>query len=249
MTSALGAPLTRVLVTFIAWRREEKMILQGVVWDMDGVLVDTGEYHYQSWVATFKNYDIPFSWELFRNTFGMNNTGVLTTVLGRSPDPEYLEEIASRKEAAFRQIVSGKILAMPGVITWLSQLQAWGFRQAVASSAPMANIEVVLEETRLKRYFNTWQTGVDLPGKPSPALFLKAAEVIGVRPANCVVMEDAVVGVQAAKSAGMRCIAVLTTNPADALSQADVITQDLDRLPVEMVRKLLAGEFPIQDRR
>jgi beta-phosphoglucomutase len=225
------------------------MTLQGVVWDMDGVLVDTGVFHYQAWIATFKDYAIPFSWELFRNTFGMNNTGVLTTVLGRVPDPEYLEEIANRKEAAFREIVRGKITAMPGVITWLSQLQVWGFRQAVASSAPMANIEVILEETGLKRYFNTWQTGGNLPGKPSPALFLKAAEVIGVRPVNCVVMEDAVVGVQAAKSAGMRCIAVLTTNPAEALSQADVITPHLDCLPVEIVRKLLAGELRIQNQR
>ena len=225
------------------------MTFQGVVWDMDGVLVDTGEFHFQSWVATFKDYHIPFSWELFRNTFGMNNTGVLTAVLGHPPDAEHLEKIAGRKEAAFREIVVGKIVSMPGVITWLSQLQTWGFRQAVASSAPMANIEVILEQTGLKRYFDTWQTGVDLPGKPSPALFLKAAQVIGVHPGDCVVMEDAVVGVQAAKSAGMRCIAVLTTNPAESLSQADVITPSLDRLPVETVRKLLAGEFPVQYQR
>ena len=87
------------------------MAFQGVVWDMDGVLVDTGEFHYQSWVATFKDYDIPFSWELFRSTFGMNNTGVLAAVLGRIPEPEYLDEIAGRKEAAFRQIVRGKIVS------------------------------------------------------------------------------------------------------------------------------------------
>ncbi len=217
------------------------MTLQGVVWDMDGVLVDTGEFHYQSWLATLKDYNIPFSWELFRATFGMNNTGVLTTLLGYPPPADYLAEIAKRKEACFRQVVVGKVRPMPGVIGWLSQLQAWGFHQAVASSAPMANVETLLEQTGLKPYFDAWLSGGDLPGKPSPALFLKAAEAIGVQPANCVVMEDAVVGVQAAKNAGMRCIAVLTTNTADALNQADMITPDLDRLPVETVRTLLAG--------
>jgi beta-phosphoglucomutase len=218
--------------------------LQGVIWDMDGVLVDSGEFHYQSWIATCKEYNIPFTYELFRTTFGMNNTGVLTAVLGRPPEPQELEEIAGRKEACFRQMVSGQIKPMPGVVDWLSQLQTWGFRQAVASSAPMANIEILLEETGIGHYFNALLSGMDLPAKPDPTLFLKAAETIGAAPADSVVVEDAIAGVQAAKRAGMACIAVLTTNPAEALSQADVITPRLDQLAVKTVRQLLSP-FPI----
>jgi HAD superfamily hydrolase (TIGR01509 family) len=169
----------------------------------------------------------------------MNNTGVLTTLLGRSPEPQLLEEVADQKEACFRELIRGHIHPMKGVVTWLSQLQAWGLRQAVASSAPAANIETILGETGIGPYFNAVLTGMDMPAKPDPALFLKAAEAIGSAPERCVVVEDAIAGVQAAKRAGMACIAVLTTNPAGALSQADVIAPNLEALPVETVRQLL----------
>ena len=217
------------------------MMEKGVIWDMDGVLVDTGEFHFLSWVETFKDYNIPFSFELFRSTFGMNNTGVLTAVLGRPPEASFLAEVADRKEAAFRQAVRDHIQPMPGVVAWLSQFQAWGFRQAVASSAPAANITTIMESTQLAPYFDICLSGVDLPPKPAPNLFLKAAGSIGAAPANCVVMEDAVVGVQAAKSAGMACVAVLTTNTAASLHQADLITPRLDQLSIESVTKLLAN--------
>jgi len=213
---------------------------KGVIWDMDGVLVDTGEFHYLSWVATLKDYDIPLSFELFRSTFGMNNTGVLTAVLGRPPEASFLAEVADRKEAAFRDAVRGRIQPMPGVVAWLSQFQAWGFHQAVASSAPAANITTIMESTHLATYFDVCLSGVDLPPKPSPDLFLKAAAAIGAAPANCIVMEDAVVGVQAAKSAGMACIAVLTTNTAAALQKADIITPRLDQLPVASIHQFFA---------
>jgi HAD superfamily hydrolase (TIGR01509 family) len=212
---------------------------KGVIWDMDGVLVDTGEFHYLSWVAILKDYDIPFSFELFRSTFGMNNTGVLTAVLGHPPEASLLAEVAGRKEAAFRDAVRDHIQPMPGVVVWLSQFQSWGFRQAVASSAPAANITTIMESTHLAQYFDVCLSGVDLPPKPAPNLFLKAAAAIGAAPANCIVMEDAVVGVQAAKSAGMACIAVLTTNTAASLHQADIIIPHLDQLSVESVSQFL----------
>jgi len=103
----------------------------------------------------------------------------------------------------------------------------------------MANILAVINELKLASYFDTLVSASAMSGKPDPAVFLESARRIGVEPANCVVIEDAIPGVQAAKSAGMKCIAVLTTNPAAALSAADVIAERLDLLPVKTVCQLL----------
>lgn len=214
----------------------------GILWDMDGVLVDTGDLHYLSWARTLAYYGADFSKDLFRQTFGMNNTGILEIVFGRKPDAKLLAEISELKEGWFRCSIKGQLAPMPGVLDWLNQLRALGVRQAVASSAPLLNVEAVVDELAIRPYFGALFSGFDLPGKPHPATFLEAARLIGVQPDRCLVIEDSIPGVQAAKSAGMACIAVLTTNPAEALSQADLIVDRLDHLPVEAIWGLLPRE-------
>jgi beta-phosphoglucomutase family hydrolase len=213
---------------------------EGVIWDMDGVLVDTGEFHFQAWSRALPEYGIPFSRELFRTTFGMNNAGILGVLLGQTPTPELLAEISDRKEQLFRQAVRGRVQPLPGVLAWLERLKAAGTRQAIASSAPPANIDALVDELGLRDYFDAMVSGFDLPGKPDPTLFLKVARLIGVPPERCVVVEDAVAGVEAARRAGMKCIAVTTTNPAHALNEADVIVEHLDALPLDTFDRLLS---------
>jgi len=202
--------------------------IQGVLWDLDGVITDTGELHYQSWLPTLAEYGLAYTREMFKATFGMNNTGLLTTLLGHPPEPELLAEISDRKEQLFRDAVRGRAQALPGVRDWLERLRASGIRQAIASSAPPANIDALVDELGLRPYFGAIVSGFDLPGKPDPAVFLKAARLIQVPPENCLVIEDAVPGVAGAKRAGMKCLAVTTTNPRSALQQADVIVDRLD---------------------
>ena len=216
-------------------------VKQGVIWDMDGVLVDTGEFHYPAWAQTLSEHGIPYNRELFRTTFGMNNAGILSVLLGGTPAPEILAEISNRKEQLFRQAVRGHAQPLPGVISWLERLKTAGMRQAIASSAPPANIDALVDELELRTSFDAIVSGSDLPGKPDPAVFLKAAHLIGVPPERCVVIEDAVAGVEAARRAGMRCIAVTTTNPAQALEGADLIVERLDALPLDTFERLLAG--------
>jgi beta-phosphoglucomutase-like phosphatase (HAD superfamily) len=114
----------------------------------------------------------------------------------------------------------------------------------VASSAPPANINALVDGLGLRDYFDVLVSGVDLPGKPEPALFLKVARLLDVPPERCVVVEDAVAGVEAAVRAGMKCIAVATTNPAGALKAADVVVQRLDALAADTFRRLVASEGP-----
>jgi beta-phosphoglucomutase len=209
--------------------------LRGVLWDLDGVLVDTGEFHYASWKETLLDYSIPFSYELFRKSFGMNNEGVLTFLMGHKPDPGLLTEIDHRKESAFRDAIHGHAQLLPGVSDWLEALHRAGVRMAVGSSAPMANVEVLVDETNIRPYFQVLVSANEKPSKPDPWVFLYAAQQIGVPPEACWVVEDAVTGVEAAHRAGMRCIAVTTTNTAKALSAAEIVVDRLDQLSPEVL--------------
>ncbi len=213
------------------------MEINGVIWDLDGIIVDTGEFHYQAWKRILAEHGISLNRESFRATFGMNNWGVLTSLLGSDITPEKASEISDRKEVAFRQLIRGRVKLMQGVQGLLKILKGASVRQAIASSTPSANIEAILNELHIAPFFIAMVSADFLPGKPDPAVFLKAADKIKVLPKHCVVIEDAVVGIEAAKRAGMRNIAVTTTNTAESLQAADLV---VDRLDNPAVREFLA---------
>jgi beta-phosphoglucomutase family hydrolase len=203
---------------------------RGVLWDMDGVLVDTGEFHYQSWMEILKNYQIPFDREKFKTTFGMNNYGVLTVLLGRQPSESEHQEIGDRKELAFRALIHGQARLLPGVQNWLDHFKQISVQMAVASSAPMKNVDVLVDELHIRDYFQAIVSASGQPSKPDPYVFLTAAHAIGVLPSDCVVVEDAVAGVEAARRGGMRCLAVTNTNPTEKLQAADLVVDSLSQL-------------------
>jgi beta-phosphoglucomutase family hydrolase len=201
-----------------------------IIWDMDGVLVDTGEFHYQSWKQTFDELDVHFSKEQFRETFGMNNAGILEIICGKKLPPDEEQKISEHKEELFREAVKGRAKLLPGVENTLKNFSEWNLKQAIASSAPPKNIEVLVEELGVGKYFELTVSGFDIPGKPDPGVFLKTARQLEVEPERCIVIEDAVAGVEGAKNAGMKCIAVTTTNTTEALSKADLIFESLEDL-------------------
>jgi HAD superfamily hydrolase (TIGR01509 family) len=218
----------------------------GILWDLDGVLADSTRLHYESWRATFEKRGYELSFERFTSTFGRNNHAVLTDMFGRPPTAAEMQTIADEKEIAFRQSVPGQMDLLPGALDWLKQFQAWGFPQAVASSAPPENIEIQMDELNIRPYFAALVSAAGLPGKPDPAVFLKAAAQLGLPPQRCLVMEDAPAGVQGAKTGGMKCMAVLTTNSPASLQGADLIVNRLSDLTPSQVRALLALDAPAE---
>ena len=212
-----------------------------VLWDMDGVLVDTGEFHYQSWAETLSGYGIALDRETFRRSFGMNNAGTLAAFLGHPPEPEALVRIVDDKERAFLKAIAGKARLLPGVLGTLQLLKAEGAPMAIASSAPEANIQALVKELRLQGYFAAILSGSEMPGKPDPAVFLAAARRLEFPPERCVVVEDSIAGVEAARRAGMKCIAVTTTNPGEALQAADIVVSSLADLEEGAFLRLAAG--------
>jgi beta-phosphoglucomutase len=212
--------------------------IQAVLWDMDGVMVDTGQYHYQAWMEVLKNYPVTFDWDTFRTTFGMNNTTLITKLFGYDPGRETIAEIGNEKESLFRRIVHGRIGLLPGVQTWLDKLNSNGFPQAVASSAPQANIDLLLDELDVCHYFDAVVSAENMPGKPDPTVFLTAADYLNIPAPNCLVIEDSIAGVSAARSAGMKVIAITNTNPADVLVEADLILDILPENPITVIESL-----------
>jgi len=177
--------------------------------------------------------------ELHEQTFGMNNREILTIMLGEPPEADTLRRISREKESAFREIIRGTVEPLAGAVELLEQLHSAKMRQAIASSAPQENIRVVVNELQIGGYFRALVSGHDLPAKPDPAIYLEAARQIALGPEACVVVEDAVVGVRGAITAGMRAVGVTTTHPANALQDANLIVESLLDLSVDEIAHLL----------
>jgi beta-phosphoglucomutase len=212
----------------------------GVIFDMDGVLVDTARAHYTSWQVVAQKWGVPISWEKFHASFGQPNHQIVPLILGRSVSPEELREVDRVKEEAFRAIIGTQVKPMPGVLRLIGQLHEQGFRLAVGSSGPRENISLILKALGVACRFGCIVSGWDVErGKPAPDVFLKAAEGIGVPPARCLVIEDVPAGIQAARAAGMKCVAVASTHSAQMLGEADRVVDSLDAVSADDVAALL----------
>lgn len=213
---------------------------RAVIWDMDGVIADTGPQHYLAWCQVLAAHNIDLTEADFRRTFGQNNQSIIRAFLGHNVSPEKLAEIAADKENEFRRIARLETQASPGVIALLSGLRAAGYKMAVASSALRENISLILGLLDLAEYFNAVVADDEVSrGKPDPEVFLKAAQKLGVSPAQSLVIEDAVSGVTAAMRAGMRCLAVTATHPAAALKDADLTVDSLEKVDAVTIGQLL----------
>lgn len=206
-----------------------------VLWDMDGVLVDSGESHYRTWKKIFTEQHIPFDRGQFGATFGMNNLSLLQTIAGEQLDAQAARRLSDNKERIWRESIRGQIVLMPGVRRWLERFQQLGLRQAVASSAPAENIAAVVDELGIRGFFDALAAGGNMAGKPAPDVFLHAAALLSVPPAACLVLEDSIAGIEAARRAGMRCIAVTTTHPRAALTAAERVLDSLEELDDAML--------------
>jgi len=213
-------------------------ILRAILWDMDGVLADTSSLHFQTWEYVLTGLGIPFDRQQFHRIYGLKNHDLLPYLIGKPMDIQWIQRVSDQKEQAFRQAIQGQLHPLPGVVDWLTCFQSWGYKQAVASSAPPENVEALVSELGIREYFAALVTPGDLPGKPDPAVFLEASRQLGIPAKQCIVIEDSIVGVQAAHRANMRCIAVTTTNPPEALTQADLVVESLDQLTINQVESL-----------
>ena len=214
---------------------------RAVLWDLDGTLVDSGDYHWRSWRDTMRGEGIELTYQQFLDSFGQRNDRILASWLGAGVDPARVARIGDAKEALYRELARREgLVALPGATEWVTRLHGRGWRQAIASSAPRANVEVMIEVVGIRQLIDAFVSAEDVTrGKPDPDVFLAAATRLGVPPDGCIVVEDAAAGVEAARRAGMRCIGV---NAGTALD-ADVFVRSLADLPAETFETMLNAEF------
>ncbi len=214
---------------------------KAVIWDMDGVIIDTGQYHFRAWREIFSRQGIKFSEEDFRHSFGQKNNAIIPYIIP-GVSGEEIEAISVEKEAEFRRRIGGNLKPLPGAIGLLSALKEKKFKMALASSSTPENIQMIVTGLQIGKYFDVIITDKDvIEGKPDPQVFLLAARRLGVKPEDCIVVEDAVVGVTAAKRAGMHCLAVTTTHPGESLREADIIVDSFEELKVADFERLLTS--------
>ncbi len=198
--------------------------VQAVIFDMDGVLIDSGPPHHVSWQIVAKRAGMNVSAERFASTFGRPSRDIIRIIWGEGIAAAAIERIGAEKEAAYRELVRDQVPIMPGCREALARLRQAGLRMAVATSGPPENLDLTLDGGGIRPFFDVTVHGFDIQhGKPAPDCFLLAAERLGISPAACVVIEDAVVGVQAAVAAGMRVIGFAPNGDGDRLRGAGAI--------------------------
>ncbi len=215
-----------------------------VIFDMDGVLVDSYEAHWQSWHFMADELGKGLTEEQFASTFGRTSREIIAEHWGSDClTPTEIAEFDCRKEGLYRELVARDFPAMDGARELLEELHGAGFRLAVGSSGPPENVALAVERLGAERLFDVLITGKDVTrGKPDPQVFLLAAERLGVAPHQCAVVEDAPVGIAAANSAGMFSIALLSTgHTAESVATARLMVRSLRELSAGRIAGLIGG--------
>jgi HAD superfamily hydrolase (TIGR01509 family) len=222
---------------------------EAIIFDMDGVLVDSNPFHLRKWVALFKAHGIPFDeQELPKVVLGPPNEVTFPRYMGKDLSREQMAALSEELEENFRRAIGPHARAFPGVRSFIEACHAQGIAMAVASAAIGKNVEFLISALGLRLYFRELLTGDEVTHpKPHPEVYLKTAGKLGVSPAACAVFEDSFVGIEAAKRAGMKCIAIASTFPADELRQetrADLILPSFEAVSLQTVRSLFNGAGP-----
>jgi len=217
-----------------------------IIFDMDGVLVDSNPFHLRKWIDLFQAHGIPYDEEqLPKIILGPPNDVIFRRYLGEDLTREQLAELGEELEANFRREIGPHARAFPGVQRFIDECAAQGIAMAVASAAIAKNVTFLISALGLRKYFREVLAVDEIThAKPHPEVYLKTAAKLGVEPSACAVFEDSYVGIEAAKRAGMKCVAIASTFPAEDLrreSHADLIVPSFEAVTLQTLHHLFNG--------
>jgi beta-phosphoglucomutase len=215
---------------------------RAVLFDVDGVLVDSFQAHFRSWLVLAEENGFSFTREDFTATFGRTSRDIIAALWPVDHlDAEQIRSLDDRKEALFRGLIADDFPAMDGAAELIDALVEAGFRLAVGSSGPPENIDLVLERLGRAEAFSAVVTGMDVTaGKPDPQVYLLAAERLGIEAIRCAVVEDAPAGIDAAIAAHMAAIGLASTGrTVEELDEADLVVRSLGELTPQVIGELI----------
>lgn len=203
-------------------------MIKSFIFDMDGVIVDNHSYHLHAWKLFCDEINVSFNEAEFRHKyFGKNNFDILSGLFSREVTQHEADELGERKELVYRQVYQNHIKPVEGLVEILSELKKSGKFLAVASSAPVSNLNFVVDNLQIRSYFSCLLDGSSVSkAKPDPEIYIKTAKQLNVLPHECVVFEDSISGINAAQKAGMRVIALLTTHIRSELPEVELYIKD-----------------------
>jgi len=212
----------------------------GCIFDWDGVIADSSAQHIEAWKLVAEKEHLIFREELFRQSFGMKSEQIIPDLFQWTHDNAEVRRLDRKKEGIYRELViANGTGTFPGVREFLAMLKQHGISCIIGSSAPRANVTTALDFLGFSDFFSGIVCGEDVTlGKPDPQIFLTAAQRIGLQPRECIVFEDALVGVAAARAGGMKVVAVTATYKRSELSAADRIVDRLDELTFAQLQQL-----------
>jgi HAD superfamily hydrolase (TIGR01509 family) len=225
---------------------QDLVLPAAIIFDMDGVLVDSSPFHLRKWMDTLRAHGIAFDEEeLPRMVLGPANDVIFRRFIGEHLTREQLSELSEELDANFRREIGPHPPALPGVRRFIEECHAQGVAMAVASAAIANNVKFLLAALGLRDFFReVLAVDATLRPKPDPEIYLMAAEKLGVSPNACAVFEDSFVGIEAAKRAGMKCVAIASTFSAEDLhreTHADLIVPNFEGISLPTLRHLFNG--------
>jgi len=219
------------------------MATHAVIFDMDGVLVDSYQAHFEAWRVLGREHGLDVTEAQFAETFGRTSADIIRMLWPDACPADQVTAWDERKEALYRETLRRHFPAMDGASDLLKGLHAEGFALAIGSSGPPENVQLVLDCLNGAEHITATVTGQDVTrGKPDPQVFLIAAERLGLAPDQCAVIEDAPAGVEAARRAGMAAIALTGTADRQTLgASAHVVVDSLRALSPASIVDLIDG--------
>jgi beta-phosphoglucomutase len=217
--------------------------LGALVFDMDGVLVDSNPYHIENWINFLEARGIAYDREaLPKQILGQRNDHLFREFLGPEKAKNEFDRLSDELEISFRRAFLPNAKPLPGLARLIEDCHAAGVPMAVASSAATENVHLIVDALKFRPYFRSMLTGVEVTHpKPHPEIYLNSAEKLGVEPGRCVAFEDSFVGLESASRAGMKVVAIASTFPAVELKQhghADLIVRSFEELSLASLLQL-----------
>lgn len=216
--------------------------MKGVLFDMDGVLVNNLEVHREAFMEFFRRYGVKRTFEDLSRVFGMGNDDIMGELMPRDVVERVgIRELGHEKEAIYREIYAPTITPQAGLVAFLESLKSNNLLCAVGSSGYRLNVNFVLEKCNIEPYFKAIVAGDEVTRcKPDPEIYLTAAAKLGLQAEECIVFEDAEAGIEAAKRAGMKVIALATTFSREFLqtTDADYIIDDFRDIDIELLQSI-----------
>ncbi len=207
---------------------------------MDGTMIDNMPYHAEAFKELHKRYNLDMPHDFMERTSGRTSKDIMPMIFGQNISEERIVELTHEKESLYRELYRPHLKLVNGLSELLESLSNEGVSMCVGSSAPDENIDFVLDGLNIRRYFKAVINSSQITqGKPNPEVFLKAAAAMNMPPEQCVVVEDAILGVEAARNAGMAVIGVATIMSPEQLQQADMVIKDFTEVNVYTFENLL----------